>query len=189
MIKINERLPLEASRMMIDMKFLILRRKSFDKLKSNYSSCSKDSEFQGISVRIAVMLTERNLNFTREQVVSVEKKDFNLNWSINLHCQCARLMPAVDVSKIVWWCTVHYKDNWHFNVQSIIKTTYVFNFAPNQTWAILNSFKSYCARKVSSLSLSLLARREIEFREINDIFIVIKKIEILTWLHFCLVNA
>lgn len=24
--------------------------------------------------------------------------------------------------------TPHYKDNWHFNVQSIIKTTYVFNF-------------------------------------------------------------
>lgn len=31
--------------------------------------------------------------------------------------------------------------------------------------------------------------REIESREINDIFIVIKKIEILTWLRFCLVNA
>lgn len=111
----------------------------FDKVKSNYISCSwlHVCEFNNFTrtyflndYKTAIMFTEWNFNFSRKQVVSVakRKRDFNLNWPINLLCQCARLMPTVDTSKIVWWCTVHYKDNWHFNVQSIITATYVFNF-------------------------------------------------------------
>lgn len=86
-----------------------------------------------------------------------EKRDFNLNWSINLHCQCARLTV-----EIVWWCTVHYKDNWHFNVQSIITATYVFNFPPNwrRTWAMLNLYL-----KLLFARFLLATERKTQFRE------------------------
>lgn len=78
---------------------------------------------------------------------------------------------------------MHYKDNWQFNAKYYHNNLCLQFSSPPNVGDIKFILKLLFAKALSA------ALREIEFREINDIFIVIKKIEILTWLHFCPANA